>query len=51
MEAQLEVTSLWYKLLVEKWCGGDLSVETSLFIHAQTPENRERQKWQKNCGD
>ena len=30
-----------------------LSVETSLFIHAkeQSPENRERQEWQKNCGD
>ena len=31
------------KLVVEKWCRGDLSVERSLFIHArpeQTPENR-----------
>ena len=36
------------KLVVGKWCRGDLSVERSLFIHAraeQTPENRAKELW------
>ena len=63
----LTIEPLLRRELVEQWwntwssggvvvLGGGtryLSVETSLFIHAkeQSPENRERQEWQKNCGD